>query len=371
MSLTIPILPNLLLPNPVTQVECINVINSKPEYTSDLTPRILIVDDEPKNHVVYRKILSTLDIEIEEARSGQQALRVAHQQDFCLILMDVQMPGMDGFETASLILDHPKTQHIPVMFVTALAKDEIFRYKGYASGAVDYLTKPTNEDILKSKISVFVQLWHKRHLLELKNEELLTLNRNLNETAAALSKARVAAELAAKAKSNFLSTMSHEIRTPMNAVIGTIQLLRKTDMSDYQAKLLDNISYGGKTLMVIIDDILDLSKIEAGKIALECIAFNLRDLLERAIDTFSPTANEKGITLKIVNDSETDGSPGQPIFVKGDPTRITQVINNLLSNAIKFTKEGGVTLSFKPIITQNETISFDITVRDHRCSGFY
>lgn len=331
-------------------------------------PRILIVDDEPRNHLVYRKVLASLDIHIEEAHSGQQALMVAHQQDFFLILMDVQMPGMDGFEAASLILEHPKTQHIPVIFVTALAKDEVFQCKGYESGAVDYLTKPINEDILKSKISIFLLLWRKRQLLEAKNEELKQLNNELEKTACALAKAKIESELAAKAKSDFLSTMSHEIRTPMNAVLGTVQLLKKTPMSDHQTKLVENISYGGQTLMVIIDDILNLSKIEAGKIELESISFDLGGLLERAIDAFIPSANDKNIQLVLER-----GQPGEdsvadstllPVYVKGDPTRITQVVNNLISNAIKFTNEGAVTVILDKVIADADTISFNIVVRD-------
>lgn len=324
------------------------------QYTTELNPQLLIVDDEPKNLIAYQKILAQLELDIFEAQSGQQALVLAQKHDFFLILMDVQMPGMDGFETAALILDHPKTRHIPIIFVTAIAKDEVFQFRGYASGAVDYLTKPINPEILKSKISVFLQLWHKRHLLEVQNKQLLTLNHDLTETAQALAKAKKTAEDAARAKSNFLSTMSHEIRTPMNAVIGAIQLLKKTDMTSYQTDLLDTITYGGKTLMVIIDDILDLSKIEAGKIDLECIPFNFVDLLKRAIDTFRPLAADKALTLSLQMPHDHNDASHAAIFVEGDPTRITQIINNLVSNAIKFTEKGGVVLSCK-ILNDDKT----------------
>ena len=111
--------------------------------------KILIVDDEPNNHRVYERTLESLNLEFVKVLSGQQALSVAHRHDFFLILMDVQMPEMDGFETASLLLDHPKTSHIPIIFITAFDRDESFEFKGYASGAVDYLVKPINDDILK------------------------------------------------------------------------------------------------------------------------------------------------------------------------------------------------------------------------------
>ena len=129
--------------------------------------KILIVDDEPNNLRVYERTLAPIDIEIVKASSGQQALSIAHKHDFALILMDVQMPCMDGFETASLILEHPKTRHIPIIFITAFARDEIFEFKGYASGAVDYLVKPINEDVVRSKVSVFLALYKTKQELDL------------------------------------------------------------------------------------------------------------------------------------------------------------------------------------------------------------
>ncbi|AQS36470.1 signal transduction histidine kinase [Shewanella psychrophila] len=133
---------------------------------NDPRPQILIVDDEPNNLRVYERILAPLNLEFMKAMSGHQALAVAHKHDFFLILMDVQMPGMDGFEAASLILEHPKTCHIPVIFITAFARDEAFEFKGYISGAVDYLVKPINDEILKSKVGVFLELYKERLRLD-------------------------------------------------------------------------------------------------------------------------------------------------------------------------------------------------------------
>ncbi|WP_064791599.1 hybrid sensor histidine kinase/response regulator [Shewanella woodyi] len=133
---------------------------------SERLPKILVVDDEPNNLRVYERILAPLNLDIVKAGSGLKALAVAHKHDFFLILMDVQMPGMDGFETASLILDHPKTSHIPVIFITAFARDETFEFKGYMNGAVDYLVKPINDEILKSKVGVFLELYKERLRLD-------------------------------------------------------------------------------------------------------------------------------------------------------------------------------------------------------------
>jgi len=127
-----------------------------------LKAKILIVDDEPNNHLVYERILAPLNLDFVKVLSGQQALSVAHKYNFFLILMDVQMPGMDGFETASLILDHPKTSHIPIIFITAFAREESFEFRSYASGAVDFMVKPINDDILRSKVKVFLSLSNER-----------------------------------------------------------------------------------------------------------------------------------------------------------------------------------------------------------------
>ncbi|MEC4724821.1 hybrid sensor histidine kinase/response regulator [Shewanella sp. D64] len=162
---------------------------------SDFFPKILVVDDEPNNLRVYERILAPLKLDIIKAHSGQQALAIAHKHDFFLILMDVQMPGMDGFETASLILDHPKTSHIPVIFITAFARDETFEFKGYMNGAVDYLVKPINDEILKSKLGVFLELYKERIKLdkafkikEKAEEELKVHKENLEETVKARTK---------------------------------------------------------------------------------------------------------------------------------------------------------------------------------------
>ena len=143
------------------------------------SPKILIVDDEPNNHHVYNRILEPLPLDIVSVMSGQKALEVAPQHDFFLILMDVQMPEMDGFEAASLLLDHPKTSHIPIIFITAIAKDEVFEFKGYQSGAVDYLIKPINENILLSKIKIFLELHKNKKQLENSLSEITQLNENL------------------------------------------------------------------------------------------------------------------------------------------------------------------------------------------------
>ncbi|NRB23317.1 hybrid sensor histidine kinase/response regulator [Shewanella sp.] len=206
---------------------------------SDPQAKILIVDDEPNNLRVYERILAPLNLDFTKAMSGQQALAVAHKHDFFLILMDVQMPGMDGFEAASLILDHPKTCHIPVIFITAFARDEAFEFKGYISGAVDYLVKPINDEILKSKVGVFLELYkerlrlgqayetkkkaeeelrvHKENLEELVKARTKELQQSMEHLISAQDKLVKAEKMASLGR--LVSGVAHELNTPIGICV--------------------------------------------------------------------------------------------------------------------------------------------------------
>lgn len=194
---------------------------------SEIRPQILVVDDEPNNHVVYDRILAPLQLELVKVFSGQKALSMAHKHDFFLILMDANMPNMDGFETASLILEHPKTSHIPIIFITAFTKDEIFEFKGYASGAVDYMTKPINDEVLRQKVGGFHQLYCERtqlkralekierqkEALTRKTQDLEQRNREIIATQKKLLLSEKLAQLG-----NLMAGVAHELNNPVNLV---------------------------------------------------------------------------------------------------------------------------------------------------------
>ncbi|MBV1884260.1 MAG: response regulator [Pseudomonadales bacterium] len=185
------------------------------------------------------------------------------------------------------------------------------------------------------------------------------LETKVKERTQSLNEALEDLSVATRVKSDFLATMSHEIRTPMNAVIGSVQLLQKTKLDQSQLKLMKLITYGGKTLMTLIDDILDLSKIEANKLVLESTRLDISELLTRTADIFESNAIERGISLEV-----KISGPTAPLIVLGDPTRIGQIISNLLSNAIKFTDSGAVILFLDEPIQNDNQLQFKIVVQD-------
>ena len=339
---------------------------------------VLIVDDVPENHVVYRAVLGDLGQNLVSAYSGSEALRHVLEQEFAVILLDVNMPDMSGLETAALVRRRRKVQHTPIIFVTAYA-DDIRAEQAYSLGAVDYIVSPIVPEMLRSKVAVFVELEQMRvrlarshrsleqRVLE-RTRELLDTNTRLEAEIAERVRVeeqravllaheqtlRAAAEEASRLKDEFLATLSHELRTPLNVIVGWTAVLRTGKLeSPAVGRALDIIDRNVWAQKQLIDGLLDVSRILAGTFALEMKNVDLRHVVSSALEAFQPTAQAKGITLVSVLD--TSEAP-----VRGDPARLQQVLSNLLSNAIKFTGSGGkvdVTLACR------ET-HVDITVAD-------
>jgi PAS domain S-box-containing protein len=462
--------------------------------------KILIVDDLPENLFSLELILASSNYLCVRASSGNEALKIAlREHDFAIILMDVQMPQMDGFETVELMREIEALKHVPIIFLTASMDNSSHVFKGYKYGAVDYMIKPIIPEILKAKIAVFADLYIKTQelsdqkermrslymdvtaqkmlskyslsLIEASLDPLFAINpkgkitdvnnatvkvtgiprdklistdflhyftepekarkvyqevfakgvvadspltlrdkkgkltdvlfngsiykddsgsvlgvvivaRDVTDqkrVATELLEAKVSAEQAAviakdaktkaelatrfaedavKSKQQFLSNMSHEIRTPMNAIIGFTKVVLKTDLSEKQKEYINAIKVSGDALIVLINDILDLAKVDAGKMTFHPVPFRLAASLSSTIHLFETKIQEKNLQLLKKYDERI------PPVLEGDSIRLHQIILNLVSNAVKFTTEGTITVSARMLSEKADIVTLEFAVTD-------
>lgn len=410
----------------------------------DYTPKILIVDDLEVNLLTLEGNLRRLNAQIFRAQSGQEALIRIQQHDFALIIIDIQMPEMNGYEVAEHIRQGRRNQFTPIIFLTAVYFDQLSVYKGYRTGAVDYITKPFNFEILTSKVKVFLDLDRIKHeLIDSRkqfrdvvqdqidlicrtdashnilfanqsmatalgvNEEQITgqpitrwmteddkkkvenelsgLNptkplaevlhvlqpsatcqlsvssivralfnddyeligyqwviRDITAEIKAREQLLIAkqkAEEATRYKSLFLASMSHETRNPLNSILGMIELLKESNLSDNQRESIEILEFSAGKLHKLLNDILDLSRIESNKVKIEPTMFNLHEELKKLVKSYQVQAGQQDSKLLL------NIHPDVPARIVGDPLRLSQIISNLLINALKFTKNGSVELS--------------------------
>ncbi len=316
-----------------------------------MKPKILIVDDLIENLISLEAILEDFDIELVRAFSGEEALKHSIKDDFALVILDVQMPGMNGYETLEMMRQRKKTKYLPVIFVSAIHQSDLNIIKGIETGAVDFIPKPIIPDILKGKVQVFLDLYLQRKKLDMLLAEMEETNLNLK-----IAKSK--AEIATRTKSMFLANMTHEIRTPLNGVIGLSKLLQKTPLNADQEELLNIITTSGENLLQIINDILDFSKIESGQIQLENIDFDLKSLLNNVYQLMKFKVDEKGIAFSY------HISDNIPAVLNGDPLRISQVLINLVNNAIKFTHKGLVEFNVELVDKTGDSVRILFRVKD-------
>lgn len=320
---------------------------------------ILVVDDRDENLMAVEAVLSDPHYRLVRAKSGREALKEVLDQDFALILLDVVMPGVDGYETATLIRERPRSRQTPIIFLTANDWGAQHVFRGYTVGAVDYLVKPVPADVLRSKVAVFVELFNRQEALRVAQEELeqriAERTRELAEANVALSAeieerskierervqllqreqvARLEAERANRLKDEFLATLSHELRTPLNAIMGWAHVLGQSSHDrDTVNRASAVIKQNATSQSQLIDDILDVSRIVGGKLVLDTSLVELHRVIDDAIESLMPAASAKSINVVRTLD--------RTINVIGDRDRLQQVVWNLVSNALKFTAKGG------------------------------
>jgi two-component system, sensor histidine kinase len=303
-------------------------------------PKVLVVNDDPGSLIGLVGLLSQwtdeLSFEVHSARSGEEALRGVLKNDFAVILLDVNMPGMNGFETASAIHSRAASATTPIIFVTAYLADEMNRLKGYEQGAADYLFTPIIPQVLKAKLSVFVALARQKLTLrqqalvmDQRAQELTAINGRLE---AEIAK-RLSAEEKNKTAEEFLAMLGHELRNPLSAIAGATTVLNLHGVTVEQSSTaLSIIQRQTGQLTRIVEDLLDLGRVMSGKVVLSKRTLNLSELVQRCIDTLTVSGRTREHTLHV---------DAEPVFVIADPARMEQIVTNLLDNAIKYTPAGG------------------------------
>lgn len=276
---------------------------------------ILIVDDKPENIIALKRILDKHQFEVDSALSGEEALKKVLKNNYDLVLLDVQMPGLDGFEVAESISGYSKTKDIPIIFLSAVNVNKQFISKGYASGGRDYMVKPFDPDVLILKIKTYIKLY-----------EQTTALQNMQQVLVEEIEFRKQAE---RTKDEFITMASHELKTPLTSIKGYMQMVERSfdrDLKEDAKKYLDRTRQQLEKLNILIDDLLDTSKIASGKLDFRNGVYDADPIIDNAVDIIRQTYPSHTIIKT--------GLANAKIY--GDQLRIEQVILNYLTNAIKY-----------------------------------
>ena len=292
---------------------------------SHMTPhdspiKVLLVDDLEENLLALEALLQREGIHLVKATSGDQALELLLAEDVALALLDVQMPGMDGFQLAEFMRGNARVRHVPIIFVTAGSAEQQRRFRGYEAGAVDFIQKPIEPDILRMKTEIFVELYQQRERVRRQRDEL--------------DAHAMALKAADQRKNEFLAVLGHELRNPIMALNAGLKLLDRAGEPGDAASLRERMAIQVFHLSRLVEDLLDVSRIDQGKIALRLERVLLKTVLDSAIDTSRPKIDAGGHVF-------TFEEPTEDLWVSADFTRLSQIVSNLLTNAAKYTPSGG------------------------------
>ena len=282
--------------------------------------KFLLVDDLEENLVALAALLKRDGLDLHTARSGEEALELMLLHDYALALLDVQMPGMDGFELAEFMRSNERSRHIPIIFVTAGSNDVSRRFRGYEAGAVDFIQKPVESDILRSKANVFFDMYEQRQQIAAQRDELAALGASL--------------QAADAQKNRFLAVLAHELRNPIMALTAGLSLMEKREGTSSVGDLRRAMNRSLKHMTRLVEDLLDISRIEQGKISLRSEIVTLHDVLAFAVETAQPAIDQAGHALHL-------DLAVEPIQLEADHARLSQIIGNLIGNAAKYTPNGG------------------------------
>lgn len=317
----------------------------------DQSVNILIVDDSLDNLMMLEAALEREDLKIFTTTNPLSVPGLCLKHDISIALIDIKMPELSGFELLELLKADPLTSKIIVILITGYSMSSEDVVKGLNNGAVDYLFKPLDLYITIAKVNSLIAIVNYQREIHLKNIELENYQAELFRAIDTAEKNKVV-------KENFLANMSHEIRTPLNAIIGITHLLEESVISEDQQEMLKLMDYSSKSLLGIVNDILESSQIDAGKITIQNEDTNIIDLLQTICSLTRPLAEQKGLKLMAVT------GPDVPAMVMGDALRLNQILINLINNAIKFTDSGTIEVSLDVAEKDDHAATLIFKVKD-------
>jgi len=325
--------------------------NTSQEMIEDPVIKILLIDDNENNLLSMQVALENDKYTFYTATSGREALRtLLKEDDFSLILLDVMMPIMDGYETARLIYERDKLKQIPIIFITAHDYEEAAVFKGYEAGAVDFVRKPFNPDILRSKVTVFTELYKKNQLLQRQEEKLQAINNDLKQLNQGLEQRvlertieleNLNHELKALnlSKDKFLSVISHDLRNPLTSLLASSENLSRdtAKLKPEQIKMFaDIINRTSKKILDQLNELVDWAKTQREKTSFKPEKLHLWHFINESLDLLRENSVQKEIRLK--NDV------AEHFYINADSLMLRSILQNVVTNAIKFTPHGGGTV---------------------------